>query len=236
MVNYSPNYISDIHMYDRSLVKTADDINPYVEPAEYVRLPVRLPRSTSADDTGKDKPAVKPRGNKPPTNTRPLPATPAQPGVVLNKAGVYQSLTMAKSAGSTMQENLYSELNEVQRQKQLLQQQQRKPAKPPTGVAQVVGAVAPSVVAAVQQPTPASGKFSTIHDVPKDVSNLSTNEVGDCLKLLKLEKHADAFIDNQIDGEMLQNLDEGILVTDLGLSTLSARKLIMFVKDGWRPK
>jgi len=39
-----------------------------------------------------------------------------------------------------------------------------------------------------------------------------------------------------IDGELLMTLDEQILINDLQMLTIDARRLMLFAKTGWRPK
>lgn len=76
--------------------------------------------------------------------------------------------------------------------------------------------------------------ITSYREVPQDLSGLSLAQVGDCLKLLKLDKYVEKFRDESIDGAMLVDLELDILEKDLGMSGLNATKLKKFV-GGWRP-
>ena len=52
---------------------------------------------------------------------------------------------------------------------------------------------------------------------------------------LKLESFHTKFEKNQIDMELLVELAEDDLVTDLGMTMFQARKLLLYVKEGWSP-
>eukprot|EP00794_Sanderia_malayensis_P012697 gene12697-13999_t len=58
-------------------------------------------------------------------------------------------------------------------------------------------------------------------------------EIEKVLKDLQLHKYIDKFIESQVDGSLLIELDEAVL-RDLGLNLFEARKLRKFV-FGWRP-
>lgn len=81
-------------------------------------------------------------------------------------------------------------------------------------------------------------RYSKIHslkDIPASVENLNSEEVADCLRLLKMSKYIDSFLANQVDGALLSEFNEDILTTDLQMTQLHAKKLIMFAQKGWRP-
>ncbi|XP_071952408.1 uncharacterized protein [Antedon mediterranea] len=73
------------------------------------------------------------------------------------------------------------------------------------------------------------------NDLPDDLNNLSINQVADCLHLLHLDRHIDAFKGNDIDGTILGELTNDILVNDLGLTRIEALKLRKFVDQKWLP-
>lgn len=77
--------------------------------------------------------------------------------------------------------------------------------------------------------------ISSFDAVPTDLAGLSVDEITDCLTLLNLDQHAAEFKANQIDGVMLKDLDQQILMEDFGMSRFDSRKLNKFVHDGWRP-
>ena len=70
----------------------------------------------------------------------------------------------------------------------------------------------------------------------RDVRTLNTEEVAVCMQQLKMSEYADDLLDKDVDGEMLTSLDETILVDEFGFSKFNARKLMKFVKDGYRPR
>lgn len=59
--------------------------------------------------------------------------------------------------------------------------------------------------------------------------------VGKILDELKLHEFRSAFIENQINGELLLDLEQDDLVNELGLSLFQAKKIMKYVK-GWRPE
>ena len=75
--------------------------------------------------------------------------------------------------------------------------------------------------------------FTSIYDVPKELSGLSTQQIAQCLKLLSLEKYTPLFQFRRIDGMLLTTLTESMLL-ELGLSRLDVHVISMF-RDGWRP-
>ena len=78
-------------------------------------------------------------------------------------------------------------------------------------------------------------KYSSLSEVPLDLSQLSVPDVIECLSLLKMSKHADDFQDNEIDGTLLSDLDEAVLQSEFTFSQFDAKKLVKFT-NGWRPK
>lgn len=78
-------------------------------------------------------------------------------------------------------------------------------------------------------------KLHSLKDIPASVENLNSEEVADCLRLLKMSKYIDSFLANQVDGALLSEFNEDILTNDLQMSQLHAKKLVMFAQKGWRP-
>lgn len=73
-------------------MKSANDINPYVKPSEYIRLPFQMSESST------DGPDLHPRGTPPSHNTRPLPQPPGSSYlIVTDNSGVYETLSKAKA-------------------------------------------------------------------------------------------------------------------------------------------
>ena len=72
--------------------------------------------------------------------------------------------------------------------------------------------------------------------VPLNIEEFSLDEVSLCFNLLGLGKHADEVKHKLIDGALLASLDQEMLLSEIGLSRLEARKLDLFVHKKWRPK
>ena len=77
---------------------------------------------------------------------------------------------------------------------------------------------------------------NVVLDIPSDISELTVDQVGQCLRQLHLEKHVDVFQQQDVDGQLLTSLDEDILVTDFAMSRFNALKLMKFAREGWRPR
>lgn len=69
-----------------------------------------------------------------------------------------------------------------------------------------------------------------------DIESLTVDEVGAVLRLLHLDSHRGSFEERQIDGALLFRITEESLRKELGLSGFEAKKLTMFIHEGWRPK
>jgi len=78
--------------------------------------------------------------------------------------------------------------------------------------------------------------FTSLDEVPTDLSSLSVEEVLQCLRWLNLHRHVDRFRAEQIDGELLMAVDQQVLTEELGFKRLDAIKLEKFARSGWRPK
>lgn len=95
-------------------------------------------------------------------------------------------------------------------------------------------ASASSSLSPPQSPTRSNNTDITI---PDDLKSLKVEEVANCLKLLHMDMYIDKFIEEQIDGEMLVELNEEMLEESLGVTNkLHQRKLIKLIREGWRPK
>jgi len=68
------------------------------------------------------------------------------------------------------------------------------------------------------------------------VVGLSVDDVADCLRQMHLDAFVDAFHEHGVDGHLLANIDEQMLISNFAMSRFEATKFIMFVKQGWRPK
>lgn len=77
-------------------------------------------------------------------------------------------------------------------------------------------------------------KSSVLNDVESYITSWSVEEVGHCLTNLSLDKYKNNFSDSLVDGKLLLDLDETVLM-DLGMDAFEAIKLRKFVL-GWRPK
>jgi len=95
-----------------------------------------------------------------------------------------------------------------------------------------VGRTSPLPVKPVQPVTRKSGEA----DVVVDVKSLNMEDVSDWMKKLKLEKYADIFHENQVDGYLLMLLDKQMLKTDFGMGDFDIMKLMAFAKSGHVPK
>ncbi|KAK2166810.1 hypothetical protein LSH36_35g08008 [Paralvinella palmiformis] len=77
-------------------------------------------------------------------------------------------------------------------------------------------------------------EINAFEDIPKDISNLDSQAIGQCLALLHLSSHRRRFEEDQVDGCLLLELDADLLQTDFGFSKFEALKLMKFA-HGWRP-
>lgn len=79
------------------------------------------------------------------------------------------------------------------------------------------------VAVPVEEPT-----LAAVHD-------LSVQDVADHLREIHLDQFVDVFQQNGVDGTLLSNMDEQMLQTEFEMSRFQARKLMLSVKQGWRP-
>lgn len=79
--------------------------------------------------------------------------------------------------------------------------------------------------------------WTDLRDVPTTVDDLTVSEVGDCLRLLKLDRSViDEFTRHDIDGAFLVTMDEQLMQRSFQMTPLEARKLCQFARNGWRPR
>ena len=78
--------------------------------------------------------------------------------------------------------------------------------------------------------------YSSLSDVPKDVTSLNTIQMAECLGLLKLSPApCEKLLDSDVDGELLLALDQDVLQREFDFKKFEAIKLCRFAQ-GWRPK
>ena len=83
--------------------------------------------------------------------------------------------------------------------------------------------------------TPSLSTITDLNQIGDELSNLTVDQVIECLKLLNLDQYEKNFRDNHIDGAFLKQIDAKDCVNDLGLGKVEAKRLVMFI-GGWRPK
>ena len=79
-----------------------------------------------------------------------------------------------------------------------------------------------------------AASFTSLQEIPEDISHLSVGQMGDCLRLLQMEYHVEDFKRKQIDGKLLVTIDAFMLQQEFGMSLFHANKLMQFCQ-GWRP-
>jgi len=68
-------------------------------------------------------------------------------------------------------------------------------------------------------------------------SDLSVEDVAELLREIQLDSFVESFRRQGVDGELLANIDEQMLTGDeFAMSRFQARKLMLSVTHGWRPK
>ncbi|KAI8481148.1 hypothetical protein Bbelb_410910 [Branchiostoma belcheri] len=75
--------------------------------------------------------------------------------------------------------------------------------------------------------------FSSLSDVPTELSQLSIKQVSHCLQLLNMAEYVPRFERDQVDGNLMCDLDQEML-TEMGVSRVHSMKLKKFI-NGWRP-
>lgn len=68
------------------------------------------------------------------------------------------------------------------------------------------------------------------------VPHMSVSDVQYWLRALRLDQYAGAFFKNEVDGALLLELDNGVLVGEFGMSKLHAIKLRKFATEGYMPR
>lgn len=68
------------------------------------------------------------------------------------------------------------------------------------------------------------------------VPHMSVSDVQYWLKVLRLDQYTGAFLENEIDGALLLELDNGVLIGEFGMSKLHAIKLRKFATEGYMPR
>ncbi|KAH3711599.1 uncharacterized protein LOC127858214 isoform X1 [Dreissena polymorpha] len=68
------------------------------------------------------------------------------------------------------------------------------------------------------------------------INDLTINEIGDMLRLLKLKECVDIFKENYVDGAILTSLERDDLVNELGMKKIPATILFMYITTSHIPK
>ncbi len=79
------------------------------------------------------------------------------------------------------------------------------------------------------------GRYANLNEVPEDISELTVEDLSQCLCMLNMAEHVQAFADKLVDGDLLKDLNAEDIKEEFGITGLNAKKLAKFVK-GWRPK
>jgi hypothetical protein len=69
-----------------------------------------------------------------------------------------------------------------------------------------------------------------------DIDSLSVQDLGLYLHIMNIDKYAGQLYDAQIDGTLLKELDEQILIDEFGFKRFEAIKLMRFARYGYLPK
>jgi hypothetical protein len=69
-----------------------------------------------------------------------------------------------------------------------------------------------------------------------DIYSLSVQDLGQYLHILNIGQYAGKFSDAQIDGALLKELDEKVLVEEFGFKRFEALTLLIFARHGFLPK
>lgn len=87
-----------------------------------------------------------------------------------------------------------------------------------------------------QQQTKRQWKRAAEIPLDLDIGSLTVVELCHCLSLLKMDKYSQMFLDQMVDGALLVELTDQMLCQQFGFSVFEVKKLMNFVKNGWRPK
>ncbi|XP_022093275.1 uncharacterized protein LOC110980678 isoform X2 [Acanthaster planci] len=78
-------------------------------------------------------------------------------------------------------------------------------------------------------------RIDTVDSIPSDISTLTSSELAQCLRLLKLDEEiVTRFHSHQINGSLLVQLSSQTVRSELALTDFEAEKLDAF-RRGWRP-
>ena len=70
--------------------------------------------------------------------------------------------------------------------------------------------------------------------VSEEILDKNVEELASILDKLQLESFSEAFKEMQIDGQLIESIEESELVSDLEMSLFQARKLMLYIR-GWKP-
>ncbi|KAM5172417.1 uncharacterized protein ACMZJ9_005210 [Mantella aurantiaca] len=85
-----------------------------------------------------------------------------------------------------------------------------------------------------EPPPVQSQSFKSLHDIPRDLHNLTVQQVCECLALLNMDQYTKAFEASQVDGQLVYDLNPEMMESCLGMNRLNGVKFLKF-RDGWRP-
>ena len=71
---------------------------------------------------------------------------------------------------------------------------------------------------------------------PSDIDSLLIRDLGEYLHILNIGQYAEKLADAQIDGILLKELNEEILLEEFGFKRFEAIKLMKFARHGYLPK
>ena len=71
---------------------------------------------------------------------------------------------------------------------------------------------------------------------PSDIDSLLIRDLGEYLHILNIGQYAEQLADAQIDGILLKELNEEILLEEFGFKRFEAIKLMKFARHGYLPK
>lgn len=105
-------------------------------------------------------------------------------------------------------------------------------------VSPTIGRALPQPMKPTEQPMTSSlqSRKSGEAEVIVDVKSLNMEDVSEWMTKLKLDKYSDSFLENQVDGYLLMQLDKQMLKDDFGMRDFDIIKLIAFAKSGHVPK
>ncbi len=99
-----------------------------------------------------------------------------------------------------------------------------------------VGVVKPSDHKVKLQVRPLDIKIVKPVNSSSDIDSLLIRDLGEYLHVLNIGQYAEQFVDAQIDGILLKELNEEILLEEFGFKRFEAIKLMKFARHGYLPK